>query len=194
MAGVAQLTRRHTFDLMQFPPPTQRLIFRSWRDDDLPLFAAMNADPDVRRYFPSVQSREESDASVGRFVDQQKKHGHTFWATELRNTGEFIGFVGLVVPDQEIGMPADCLEAGWRLGKAHWGQGLATEAARACVDYAFSTLGAPAVGAITTVANQASIKVMKKVGMRFVRAFAHPKIEPEDPIAPHVLYVIENAK
>ena len=149
----------------------------------------MNADPAVRRYFPGTQTRAESDASVDRFIRHQTEHGFTFFAAELRATSEFVGFVGLVVPKPAVPFPRGYLEAGWRLAKAHWGKGLATEAARACVSYALNELTAPGIGAITTVTNEPSIRVMEKVGMKYQTKFMHPDIDPGDPIAPHVLYL-----
>ena len=168
---------------------TPRLCFRPWRESDLASFAAMNADPEVRRYFPGTQTRQESDASVARFRRHEDEQGFTFQATELRESGQFIGFVGLMRPGEGKGFPPGALEAGWRLDRSVWGQGLATEGARAWVDYAFRELGVPAVGAITTVENMPSRRVMEKLGMEFVREFLHPDIDPAHPIAPHVLYL-----
>ncbi|WP_197493966.1 GNAT family N-acetyltransferase [Lewinella sp. 4G2] len=170
---------------------TERLLLRSWRDTDLAPFAAMNADPAVRRYFPGLQTKVESDASVRRFRAHDEEHGFTFWAAELREAGAFIGFVGMVVPGAYLPLPTGCVEIGWRLATEHWGKGYATEAARACVEYAFGELKVPAVAAITTVENQPSINVMKKLGMVYHGEFLHPKIDPTDPIAPHVAYVVE---
>ena len=168
---------------------TPRLLLRPWQDSDLAPFAAMNADPEVRRYFPSTQTRAESDASVGRYRKHFTEHGFTFFAAELLGTAAFVGFVGLVKPGTGKPFPENSLEAGWRLAKAHWGKGLATEAARACIAYGFGELGAAHIGAITTVANAPSINVMRKVGMRHVADFMHPEIDPADPVAPHVLYL-----
>ena len=167
---------------------TKRLLLRPWKDADLAPFAAMNADPEVRRYFPGLLTKEESDASVRRFMRHHATHGHTFFAAELLATGEFVGFVGLVVPETNLPFSKGCLEIGWRLARAYWGRGLATEAARSCVTYALRDLSAPAVGAITTVTNAPSINVMRKLDMELVEKFLHPAIDPEDPIAPHVLY------
>ena len=168
---------------------TPRLLLRPWQDSDLAPFAAMNADSEVRRYFPGTQTRAESDASVERYREHFAEHGFTFFATELRETGVFVGFVGLIVPGEGKPFPENSLEAGWRLAKNYWGHGLATEAARACVQYGLNDLGAAHVGAITTVANEPSINVMRKVGMVHVASFMHPDIDPASPIAPHVLYL-----
>ena len=168
---------------------TERLLLRPWRESDLAPFARMNADPEVRRYFPGTQTAAESNATARRLMGYYDEYGYTFFAAELRATANFIGFIGLIRPDGELGFPDGCLEAGWRLDKAFWGQGLATEGARACVDYAFMTLDAPAVGAITAVMNAPSRKVMAKLGMVCTREFLHPQIDPTHSVAPHVLYV-----
>ena len=170
---------------------TERLLIRSWKETDLAPFAAMNADPEVRRYFPSLQTTDESNASVRRYQTHEAEHGVTFWAVEHLGTGEFIGFVGLIVPGDDIPLPAGCLEIGWRLATAHWGKGLATEAAQACLDYAFNELKVPSIGAITTVNNLPSMRVMEKLGLTKRSTFLHPAIDPADPIAPHVLYLRE---
>ena len=90
-------------------------------------------------------------------------------------------------------MPAGYLEAGWRIDRAHWGKGLATEGGAACVRYALDDRGAAGVGAITTVTNAPSINVMRKVGMTVGPHFMHPDIDPADPVAPHVLYSLAGA-
>ena len=74
---------------------TERLRLRRWREADLPAFAAMNADPNVRRYFSSRLTREESDASVARFIRMYALDGYAFMATELRKNSEFIGLLGI---------------------------------------------------------------------------------------------------
>ena len=167
---------------------TPRLLLRPWQASDLAPFARMNADPLVRRYFSGVLTAAESDASVDRFTAHYDAHGFTFFAAELRENRTFVGFIGLVHSHDNIPMPAGYLEAGWRIDRAHWGKGLATEGARACVRYALDDRGAAGVGAITTVTNAPSINVMRKVGMTVGPHFMHPDIDPADPVAPHVLY------
>ena len=117
---------------------TERLRLRRWREADLPAFAAMNADPNVRRYFSSRLTREESDASVARFIRMYALDGYAFMATELRKNSEFIGLLGIqrmsfVLP----GRTTPAVEIGWRFNEKSWGKGLATEGARACLDLAF---------------------------------------------------------
>ena len=109
---------------------TNRLILRQWQDSDLAPFAALNADSRVREFFPSLQSREESDRDAKRVFDHIAKYGWGFWAVSLIESGEFIGFIGLEdVYFQEHFTQA--VEIGWRLSFDYWGKGYATEGAKA---------------------------------------------------------------
>ncbi len=171
---------------------TDRLILRPWVDADREPFAAINADAEVMRYFPSVQTRQTSDATVDRQMKAQADVGYCFWAAEMRDSGQFIGFIGIQdVPDY-YGV-GDGIEIGWRLAASTWGKGLAPEGAQACLAYAFSRLQAPEVVAFTATLNKSSMRVMEKIGMtRDVAGdFDHPMIEEGHPIRPHVLYRIK---
>lgn len=109
---------------------TERLRLRQWRTADRQPFAALNADPKkVMEFFPSTLSRTDSDAMAERCQALITERGWGFWALEAKRDNEFIGFVGLHVPAP--GLPfSPCVEVGWRLAAKHWGNGLATEAAR----------------------------------------------------------------
>lgn len=171
---------------------TPRLILRRWRSSDREPYAAMNADPEVMRYFPAVLDRERSDLSADRIDAGFDLHGHGRWAMERRDTGEFIGFTG-VGPMPE-GVPgSDGMEIGWRVARAHWRQGFALEAATAALDAAFAPDAVPAlqeVNSITAVINEPSRGVMRRLGMRHVDDFAHPVVPEGSPIRAHVRYVL----
>ncbi len=81
---------------------TPRLILRQWKDNDFAPFAAMNADPKVMEFFPSVLTREKSDEMATRCRDLIAERGWGIWAVELRETGKFIGFVGLHTPGYDL--------------------------------------------------------------------------------------------
>ena len=83
---------------------TERLHLRPWRADDVEPFTAMNADPRVMEFFPSTHSRDASAAAVTRWQARIDERGWGLWAAELRRSGEFIGFVGLEVPTERLGM------------------------------------------------------------------------------------------
>ena len=168
---------------------TERLILRPWRDPDLAPFAAMNADPRVMEHFLSTIPPPESDAFVGRIRAHFDEHGYGLFAVEEKRSAHFIGFVGLahVAFDAHF-TPA--VEIGWRLAHAAWGQGYASEGARACLRTAFQQLRLAEVVSFTVEANRRSRAVMERVGLYHDPAgdFDHPRIPTEHPICRHVLY------
>ena len=173
--------------LLQSP----RLLLRPWRPEDLEPFAAMNADPEVMRYFPAPLTLEESRARMEGSRAYFDRHGWGCWVAERKGGAPFIGFIALGEPRFQAPF-TPCIEIGWRLVRDQWGQGLATEGARAVLGCAFGTLGLAEVVSFTTVANQPSRRVMEKLGMtRDPREdFLHPLLAPDHPLAPHVLYRI----
>lgn len=168
---------------------TARLLLRPWRDDDLPAFAALNADPVVMEHFPAVLSRPVSDALALRLRDDLERRGFGFWAVELPGEAPFLGFVGLSEPSFEAHF-TPCVEIGWRLARAHWGRGFATEAARAALDHAFGPLALDEVVSFTPAPNARSRAVMERLGMRRDPAedFDHPNIAEGHPLRRCVLY------
>jgi RimJ/RimL family protein N-acetyltransferase len=163
---------------------TPRLLLRRWRDSDREPFAAMNADPRVMRYFPSTLTREESDAMVDRAEAAFDRLGFSVLAAELRETREFVGYIGLWVPSFEAHF-TPCVEIGWRLAAAHWNRGLATEGAREILRHWPCDLVS-----FTTVDNLPSRRVMEKLGFTRDPAedFDHPRIPEGHPLRRHVLY------
>jgi RimJ/RimL family protein N-acetyltransferase len=165
------------------------LLLRRWRESDLDVFAEMNRDPRVMEYFPSTMSREESDAGAARIRAHFDARGFGFWAVEVPDRAPFIGFTGLAVPRFEAHF-TPCVEIGWRLAHAHWGQGYATEAARAALAFGFVTLGLHEIVSFTAVSNVRSRRVMEKIGLERDPAgdFDHPLVPEGHPHRPHVLY------
>jgi RimJ/RimL family protein N-acetyltransferase len=168
---------------------TDRLILRRWRDTDLEPWAAMNADPEVREHLGELLTREQSDASVAAFQAEFDERGYGWWAVEVQSTGEFIGFAGLDKVDDDV--PFTGVEIGWRLARKAWGNGYASEAARAVLAYGFETLNLPEILAITTATNVRSQAVMRRIGMTRNPAddFENPEA-PEGPLRPNVVYRI----
>jgi len=169
---------------------TERLLLREWRDSDLAPFAALNADPSVVRYLPRPLTRQESDDFVRRRIHPSfAAHGFGLWAVERLDTGVFIGFVGLT--EQTFQAPfTPAVEVGWRLARAHWGHGFATEAARASIDLGFGEAGLTEIVSMTVPANRRSRAVMERLGMtRDAEAdFDHPRVPTGSPLVAHVLY------
>jgi RimJ/RimL family protein N-acetyltransferase len=174
---------------------TNRLILRQWRDSDIPIFAEMNRDPKVMEFFPALLGEEETEKMVARIRAHFQKHGYGLFAVELKNEKNFIGFIGLAIPQFEAPfMPA--VEIGWRISAQHFSKGYATEAAKKVLEFAFDELKLKEVVSFTVPKNKASQRVMEKIGM--VRDlsgdFFHPKLEKNHPLSLHVLYRIKNPR
>ncbi|WP_406095453.1 GNAT family N-acetyltransferase [Kitasatospora purpeofusca] len=166
---------------------TDRLLIRRWRQSDREPWAAMNADPEVRQHLGEPLSRERSDESVARFEADFDRRGYGWWAVEVRETGEFIGFAGLDEVDEEV--PFTGVEIGWRLARSAWGHGYATEAARAVLAFGFDTLRLPEILAVTTATNLRSQAVMTRLGMTRDPADDFDDLDaPEGPLRPNVLF------
>lgn len=171
---------------LHLPLTTHRLLLRQWQSDDKVPFAALNADPEVMEHFPSTLNRNESDALADRFSGLITKQGWGFWAVERKADGAFMGFVGLHRPENLPFSP--CTEVGWRLARAFWGHGYATEAARACLGFAFDVLHETSVVSFTAVSNERSQAVMRRIGMEQESYFEHPAVPVGHRIRPHVLF------
>jgi RimJ/RimL family protein N-acetyltransferase len=168
----------HRYDELR----TERLLLRRWRESDREPFAALNADPEVMRYFPAPLSREESDAFVDRVEARFEESGFGLWA--LERDGEFLGYTGLAPAE---GLPfSPALEVGWRLTRRAWGHGYATEAARAALAVGLEV--ADSVVSFTAVTNERSWRVMERLGMRREGTFEHPRVPVGSPLRPHYLY------
>jgi RimJ/RimL family protein N-acetyltransferase len=154
---------------------TSRLLLRPWRAADVAPMARINADPEVMRWIGDGRVLDEA-ATRARLEAAEHgwaEHGFGLFAAELRATGELIGFAGLAVPHflPEV-LPA--VEAGWRLGRAAWGRGLATEAATAVLSFGFEDRGLARIISIVQRGNSASERVVAKLGMTPEREVAGP--------------------
>ena len=177
---------------------TDRLILRPWRDSDLAPFAALNADPEVMEHFPAPLSREETEAMAGRMTAALEERGFGWWAAEAPGVAPFIGFIGLSVPSFDapfIPPGRQVVEVGWRLARAFWGQGYATEGARAALRFGFEDLGLPEVVSFTATTNARSQAVMRRLGMTRDPAedFDHPALPQGHRLRRHVLYRLKEA-
>lgn len=173
---------------------TARLAFRSWQDRHRAPLAAMNADPEVMRFFPSTSTAEQTNAGIDIWAGQFAEQGWSNWAVERLESGEFIGFIGLSVPRRLLPF-SPCVEIGWRLQRSAWGQGYATEGARACLRLGFTRLGLDEIVSFTSLLNRPSVAVMERIGMRNAHAdFEHPAVPQGNPLRPHCLYRITRAQ
>ena len=149
----------------------------------------MNQDPEVMEFFPSTSDFEGTKALVERICQHFKTHDFGAFAIELKATGEFIGFVGLMTPSFEAHF-TPCVEIGWRIAKNFWNQGYATEAAKMVLHLAFERYGLKEVVSFTAAVNKRSMRIMEKVGLQYDLHddFDHPKLDKTHPLSRHVLY------
>lgn len=171
-----------------------RVRLRHWTDADLAPFAAMNADPEVMRYLTARLPRDESDALAQRIRTHFDTHGFGLWALEVPGL-DFAGFVGLSakVPF-ELPVPGTMVEPheiGWRLARAAWGHGYASEAAALVLRHAFEVLALPQVVSFTATTNVASQAVMQRIGLQRRGEFDHPRLAEGHPLRRHVLYALD---
>ncbi|MBW6439352.1 GNAT family N-acetyltransferase [Actinoplanes hulinensis] len=142
---------------------TERLRLRQWLAGDLETWAEMNADPQVREFWPDLLTRDQAAAGMEHFRGELAQRGWGWWAVEVAATGEFIGMAGLDPVDEDA--PVTGVEAGWRFARSAWGRGYATEAARAVLAYGFQTLRLPEILAIAVAGNERSLALMRRLGM-----------------------------
>ncbi|MFI6643206.1 GNAT family N-acetyltransferase [Streptomyces sp. NPDC050504] len=156
---------------------TPRLLLRRWTDDDLVPMAEINADPDVMRWIGdgSVRDLEQTAEGIERIEEEWDDEGFGLFAVELLASGELAGFTGLSVPDVLPELASD-VEIGWRLGRQFWGQGYASEAAHASLEFALQERGLDRVVSICHAGNTASENVMRKLGMELEREAEHPEL------------------
>jgi RimJ/RimL family protein N-acetyltransferase len=149
----------------------------------------MNADPAVMELFPYLLERERSDALALAADDAFERDGYGLFAVEVKGGDRFVGFVGLSVVSADLALKGS-VEIGWRLDRRVWGQGFAPEAARACLRFGFEGCGLFELVSFTSVLNERSQRVMRKIGMHRDPAddFEHPSIEPGHRLRPHVCY------
>jgi RimJ/RimL family protein N-acetyltransferase len=169
---------------------TDRLVLRRWTDADRPAFAAINGDSRVHDWLGGPISAEASDALIDRINAGIDLQGFGLWAAERCADGRLAGMIGLsrvAAGDLPVG---PCVEIGWRLHPDVWGQGLASEGARAALDWGFGPGALTEIVAFTAETNRASQAVMRRIGMAPdpARDFDHPRLAPDHPLRRHVVW------
>jgi RimJ/RimL family protein N-acetyltransferase len=157
---------------MIFPKPmnplpltTSRLHIRLLREDDADALYRIYGDPEAMRFVGSTgkaRTCEQTGKSLAQFIADRERHGYGLWATDLRESGEMIGMCGLI-PVEGTGPDVEVV---YVLEQAAWGQGYATEMARACLDAGFGPYGLERIIALAYPENGPSIRVMQKAGMQ----------------------------
>lgn len=146
--------------MFQYPIiETERLILRGWREADIEPFAAMMAQPEVAQFIGGVLSPSDAWRTMATFIGHWHLRGHGFWVVERKSDGAFLGRIGLWRPE---GWPG--LEVGWALERAYWGQGIATEAAKASLDYGFRHYSVTKVISTIHADNRPSQRVAERLG------------------------------
>jgi RimJ/RimL family protein N-acetyltransferase len=168
---------------------TKRLILRPLNREDLTVFATMNADAEVMRFFPAPLTAKESEELLEKLIHHFGVKGFGIFALELKSARTFIGFTGLSTVTFQAPFAED-IELAWRILREYQGKGYATEAARATKDYGFNVLGLQSLVAFTVPANLPSRRVMEKIGMAHDPKddFDHPRVAEGHPLRRHVLY------
>jgi RimJ/RimL family protein N-acetyltransferase len=171
---------------------TERLILRTWEQEDVDDYYRINQDPKVIEFLLGPLTIQEVKDFMAAMNEQFAKLNFTLFAVEAKLSGNLIGFIGLNPPNWQSHF-SPCVEIGWRLGSQYWHQGYATEGAKAVLDYGFNRCHLTEIVSFTVPANIRSIRVMEKIGMqRDVDGdFAHPKLASDHKLSKHVLYKIK---
>ena len=174
---------------MRFHIASPRLYIRPWEDTDRPAFARFVHDPEMVRYLGTGEIGDDPriDATLARQRDTLAKHGCCLGAVVLKESGEVVGLAGI----QPLG-DTGVFEMGWWIWKDYWRRGYATELAFAMRDHAFGVLKLEQIVAIANVPNQASIRVMQKIGMRYTGTRSARGLAARYPDIEVVYYVLEN--
>ncbi len=150
---------------------TERLILRDLEERDVDGILALDSDPEVLRYIstPVMTERSQAERVLAMFRQQYRENGIGRWAMEERTTGAFVGWCGLKWEQQVRTFPY--YDIGYRLLRKYWGQGYATEAARACLRHGFEVLNYPEICAAAEAEHQASNQVLRKIGLQQGESF-----------------------
>jgi RimJ/RimL family protein N-acetyltransferase len=168
---------------------TDRLILRRWRKEDAEAYFQINQDPRVIEFVFGLETLKDAVD----FIDAREQHfqelGYTPWAVELKDGGDFIGYIGLIKHSWASHF-TPAVEVSWRLGSQFWGKGYATEGAKASLAHGFRKCGLKEIVSFTVPINVKSLRVMEKIGLKrdLKGDFFHPKLPLGHKLSYHVLY------
>ncbi|GAA4274692.1 GNAT family N-acetyltransferase [Aquimarina gracilis] len=168
---------------------SERLGFRNWNFNDTEPFFKICSDDDVMEFFPSKPSKQDTQDFIYRMQEMQKENGFCYFAVDILETEEFIGFIGLCKQNY-IKDLSPFVDIGWRLKKSVWNQGYATEGAKACLEYGFDKIGLDKIYSVAPEINKKSELIMKKIGMQQIKTFNHPKLKAHKELQSCVFYEI----
>jgi len=170
---------------------TPRLILRPWSEADREAFVHIVSDPEVGEWLGGARTRDQAIADFDRMRAFWDAHGHGQFAIERKADGVLVGRVGCRRQPPEWNHPMmGEVEIGWMLAREAWGNGYATEAAGAVLDWGFQALATPEIS-WTSTSNHRSEAIMRRIGMQRAseRDFDHPDLAQGDRLRPHVVYV-----
>jgi RimJ/RimL family protein N-acetyltransferase len=145
------------------PLETERLRLRPAKEEDLETWLAISRDAEQEWWGEPHSTIDDARENLDKHLRSQERHGFSLWPVELRRTGEVIGLTGL----QHLAGGAE-IEVGYRFLRHHWGEGYATEAARAAIGFAFDELGLDRIVGVTLPTNERSRHVLEKCGLSLV--------------------------
>ena len=170
---------------------SERLGFRIWTDKDILPMAAINADTTVMEFFPALQTSKQTSEFILRMNNMFARRGFCYFAVDLLESNEFIGFIGMAEQVYEADF-TPCIDIGWRLNKHYWNKGLATEGAKQCISYAFENIKLETIFATAPIINIKSQVIMQKIGMRKLKNFFHPRLIHSPELYECVVYEISH--
>ena len=170
---------------------SERLGFRNWEITDIDVLFKINSDDSAMQFFPSKPSKTDTKNFIERMQQQYTEKGFCYFAVEVLDTKECIGFIGISEQTYEIDFNPS-IDIGWRIHPDFWGKGFATEGAKVCLQYAFKQLNLNEIVSVAPKINIPSIAVMKKIGMTKAKEFTHPKLLDSESLKDCVLYKIKN--
>lgn len=168
---------------------SNRLGFRNWKQSDIDQLLKLNSSKEVMKYFPSIPNKQQCESFITRMQKLYEEKKLCYFAVEVIDSEEFIGFIGLSEQTYEADFNPS-IDIGWRLLPDFWGKGYATEGAKRCVDYAFNTLKLEKIVSVAPSINIPSITVMERIGMQKEYTFDHPLLKDYSELQECVLYTL----
>ncbi|HMI03860.1 MAG TPA: GNAT family N-acetyltransferase [Pedobacter sp.] len=163
---------------MKIYAETDRIIMREIVMEDAPAMFEMDSDPEVQRYLHKnpIQTIDQAVSSIKYIRQQYIDYGIGRWAIIDKKTNQFAGWGGLKFRTDEVNGYTNFHDVGYRLLRKFWGQGFATESAKATLKYAFEELGLKVVYALADIDNKASINALRKSGLKITARIEHEGI------------------
>lgn len=166
---------------------SKRLGFRNWAAADVPKMTSISADPRVMEFFPAPATPQQTADFVRRMQKEFGARGYCYFAVDVLENKEFIGFIGLLFRDYKAEF-TPCVDIGWRLSRKSWNNGYATGGAKRCLEFAFLELHLGEILATAPKINTRSIGVMRKIGMQWKLDFMHPALKEHPELENCVCY------